>query len=113
MISKSIRRLSSFTSARSGPLLSQQRSKLDNEDDDDDEHDSKKSHQRESWFAPLLVLLLLVIDSRDVSTKHLSLVFVHVREQRPAFERNGQSSITRTTTTSTIQDSMRVIFNTY
>jgi len=111
MSAQSIRRLASFTSASSDPLLNQHRSKLGSEDDDD-EHDSKKSHQRESWFAPLLVLLPLVIDSRDVSTKQLSLVFVHVREQRPAFERNGQSSITRTTT-STIQDSMRVIFNTY
>jgi len=34
----------------------------------------------------LVIVLVLVIDSRDVSKKHPSLAFVHVREQRPAFE---------------------------
>jgi len=34
----------------------------------------------------LVIVLVVVIDSRDVSTKHSSLAFVHVREQRPAFE---------------------------
>ena len=39
-----------------------------------------------SLLVVLVIVLVLVIDSRDVSTKHPSLVFVHVREQRPAFE---------------------------
>jgi len=57
----------------------------------DYKHDlGNKSRERQSWFAPLLVVLVivlaLVIDSRDVSTKHPSLAFVHVREQRPAFD---------------------------
>jgi hypothetical protein len=34
----------------------------------------------------LVIVLVVVIDSRDVSKKHPSLAFVHVREQRPAFE---------------------------
>ena len=34
----------------------------------------------------LVIVLVVVIDSLDVRTKHPSLVFVHVREQRPAFE---------------------------
>jgi len=48
----------------------------------DYKHDlESKNHERQAWSTPLLV----VIDSRDVSTKHPSLVFVQVRERRPAF----------------------------
>ena len=69
------------------PAFEQQRSKFDNEHDDEHEYDlGSKSHERHSWFGPFLVVLVVVIDSREASKKHPSIVFVHVREQRPAFD---------------------------
>jgi len=75
------------------PAFDQQRSKLDNEH----KHDlGSKSHERQSWLAPLFgLLVVIVIDSLEVSAKHPSLVFVHVRQQRPAFDpATVKSSIT-------------------
>jgi len=90
MSAQSIRRLSSLTSGSSDPLLTQQRSKLDNENDDEKEHDlGSKSRERQSWFAPFSRARYRAGTRYrfwDVSTKHPSLAFVHVREKRPAFD---------------------------
>ena len=68
MSAQSIRRLSSLTSGSSDPLLTQQRSKLDNENDDEHEHDLGSKAINDNPGLPLLVVLaivlVLVIDSR-------------------------------------------------